>query len=152
MLSLQNTTQQPALESLTSHATRQKLFDASWNRAEKGDKNDTRAIGLLLYQLLMGRPAGTFMVEPPADGRLRFLRTVPPELCETVARAVMRQHPQHFNTVEALFAELNALTEVLETATPGPITSRADTRSPTPLNTSPAPTDVDGVFHVGRCE
>src|SRR4051794_4145898 len=31
---LQNTTQQPALESLTSHDTRQKLFEASLNRAE----------------------------------------------------------------------------------------------------------------------
>ena len=44
VLPLQNTTQQPALESLTSHATRQKLMDASLNRAEHGDANDTRAI------------------------------------------------------------------------------------------------------------
>ena len=43
VLPLQNTTQQPALESLTSHDTRQKLFDASLNRAEHGDANDTRA-------------------------------------------------------------------------------------------------------------
>jgi peptidyl-dipeptidase Dcp len=43
VLPLQNTTQQPALESLTSHETRQKLFDASLNRAEHGDSNDTRA-------------------------------------------------------------------------------------------------------------
>lgn len=40
---LQNTTQQPALQSLTNRATRQKLFEASWNRAEKSDSNDTRA-------------------------------------------------------------------------------------------------------------
>jgi peptidyl-dipeptidase Dcp len=44
VLSLQNTTQQPLLDSLSSHATRQALFDASLNRAEKGDKNDTRAV------------------------------------------------------------------------------------------------------------
>ena len=43
MLPLQNTTQQPALQSLTNRATRQKLFEASWNRAEKNDSNDTRA-------------------------------------------------------------------------------------------------------------
>jgi len=43
LLSLQNTTQQPALQSLTVRATRQKLFEASWNRAEKNDSNDTRA-------------------------------------------------------------------------------------------------------------
>ena len=44
VLPLQNTTQQPALSSLTSHATRQRLMDASLNRAEHGDANDTRAI------------------------------------------------------------------------------------------------------------
>jgi peptidyl-dipeptidase Dcp len=43
MIALQNTTQQPALQSLTNRATRQKLFEASWNRAEKNDSNDTRA-------------------------------------------------------------------------------------------------------------
>ena len=43
MIPLQNTTQQPALQSLTNRATRQKLFEASWNRAEKNDSNDTRA-------------------------------------------------------------------------------------------------------------
>ena len=42
VVTLQNTTQQPSLESLTSHATRQALFEASLNRAEKGDSNDTR--------------------------------------------------------------------------------------------------------------
>jgi peptidyl-dipeptidase Dcp len=44
VIPLQNTTQQPSLDSLTSHDTRQKLFDASLNRAEHGDANDTRAI------------------------------------------------------------------------------------------------------------
>ncbi len=43
VLPLQNTTQQPDLQSLTDRDTRQKLFEASWTRAEKGDKNDTRA-------------------------------------------------------------------------------------------------------------
>ncbi|MGN6280073.1 MAG: peptidyl-dipeptidase Dcp [Sphingomonas sp.] len=43
VLPLQNTTQQPALASLTDRATRQALFDQSWTRAEKGDANDTRA-------------------------------------------------------------------------------------------------------------
>jgi peptidyl-dipeptidase Dcp len=44
VIQLINTTQQPALASLTNHETRQKLFEASINRAEKGDANDTRAI------------------------------------------------------------------------------------------------------------
>ncbi len=43
LLPLQNTTQQPALQSLENRDTRHQLFEASWNRAEKGDKNDTRA-------------------------------------------------------------------------------------------------------------
>jgi len=42
VIPLQNTTQQPALSDLTSHATRQQLMDASLNRAEHGDANDTR--------------------------------------------------------------------------------------------------------------
>lgn len=40
---LQNTTQQPALQSLVKRDTRQKLFENSWTRTEKGDANDTRA-------------------------------------------------------------------------------------------------------------
>jgi peptidyl-dipeptidase Dcp len=51
VLPLQNTTQQPALESLTGHDTRQQLFEASLNRAEHGDANDTRAIVREIAQL-----------------------------------------------------------------------------------------------------
>jgi peptidyl-dipeptidase Dcp len=51
VLPLQNTTQQPTLDSLSSHATRQKLFEASLNRAEHGDKNDTRAVISEIAQL-----------------------------------------------------------------------------------------------------
>ncbi|MBO9693984.1 M3 family metallopeptidase [Chryseobacterium sp.] len=43
LLALQNTTQQPLLQNLKNRATREKLFKASWTRAEKGDANDTRA-------------------------------------------------------------------------------------------------------------
>jgi peptidyl-dipeptidase Dcp len=43
VLALQNTTSQPAIQSLTDRATREALFDHSWTRAEKGDVNDTRA-------------------------------------------------------------------------------------------------------------
>ncbi len=42
LLSLQNTTQQPALAELTDRATRQALLEHSLNRAERGDANDTR--------------------------------------------------------------------------------------------------------------
>src|SRR5258705_1689809 len=43
LLSLRNTTQQPALSSLENRNTRQQLFEASWNRAEKSDSSDTRS-------------------------------------------------------------------------------------------------------------
>jgi len=51
VLPLQNTTQQPSGDSLTSHDTRQKLLDASLNRAEHGDTNDTRATVSEMAQL-----------------------------------------------------------------------------------------------------
>src|SRR5579885_123053 len=43
VIPLQNTTQQPALASLSNRATRERLFNASWTRTEKGDANDTRS-------------------------------------------------------------------------------------------------------------
>jgi peptidyl-dipeptidase Dcp len=42
VLPLQNTTQQPVLTSLEDRATRQAVFENSWNRAERGGPNDTR--------------------------------------------------------------------------------------------------------------
>jgi len=80
--------------------------------------DDIRATGLLLYQLLAGRSPGTSVVEPPPDGRLRFQRNVPPVLCETVARAVVRQHPQRISTPEALYTDLKALSETLAQPVP----------------------------------
>jgi peptidyl-dipeptidase Dcp len=63
LIPLQNTTQQPPLKSLSVRASRQKLFEASWNRAEKNDSNDTRAIVARLAAIraekakLMGFPS-----------------------------------------------------------------------------------------------
>jgi peptidyl-dipeptidase Dcp len=48
---LQNTTQQPTLSSLSDRSTREALFNQSWNRAEKGDANDTRSTIEQLAQL-----------------------------------------------------------------------------------------------------
>lgn len=81
--------------------------------ARKAD--DTRAVGLLLYQLATGSQ------EPPPDERLRFSRNTPPELCETLARAIVRKHPQNINTPEALYAQLKVLAEALEPAPPMPV-------------------------------
>ncbi|WP_233621953.1 M3 family metallopeptidase [Flavobacterium agrisoli] len=43
LISLQNTTQQPVLQNLKNRASREKIFKASWSRAEKNDDGDTRA-------------------------------------------------------------------------------------------------------------
>ncbi|MEO8150776.1 MAG: M3 family metallopeptidase [Bacteroidia bacterium] len=43
LLGLSNTTQQPLLSSLKNRTTREKLYKASWTRAEKNDSGDTRA-------------------------------------------------------------------------------------------------------------
>jgi peptidyl-dipeptidase Dcp len=51
VIPLQNTTQQPALASLSVRTTREALFQDSWNRTERGDANDTRALIARLAQL-----------------------------------------------------------------------------------------------------
>ncbi len=51
VISLQNTTQQPLLQSLSDRATRQELFEHSWTRTEKGDANDTRDTIATIAQL-----------------------------------------------------------------------------------------------------
>lgn len=51
MFPLQNTTQQPLLQSLSDRETRHKLFEASWNRAEQGDANDTRKLITRMAQI-----------------------------------------------------------------------------------------------------
>ena len=62
VIPLQNTTQQPSLQFLTNRDTRQKLFEDSWLRTERGDANDTRSTILRIAEIraeqakLMGYP------------------------------------------------------------------------------------------------
>ncbi len=51
LILLQNTTQQPLLQSLANRPLREKLFNSSWTRAEKGDNDDTRKTILRLVQI-----------------------------------------------------------------------------------------------------
>jgi peptidyl-dipeptidase Dcp len=51
VIPIHNTTQQPPLVSLTDREVRRQLFEASWNRTEKGDANDTREIVARLAQI-----------------------------------------------------------------------------------------------------
>jgi peptidyl-dipeptidase Dcp len=57
LLRLANTTQQPVLESLRRRDVRQRLFEASVRRTERGDENDTRAIVQRLATLRAERAA-----------------------------------------------------------------------------------------------
>ena len=51
LILLQNTTQQPMLQSLANRSLREKLFNSSWTRAEKSDSNDTRKTIIRLAQI-----------------------------------------------------------------------------------------------------
>ena len=89
LIPLQNTTQQPDLTWLANRATRQALFENSWNRAERGDANDTRQIIARMAQLraqkaaLLGFPdyaAWTLtdqMAKTP-DAALHFVEALAP--------------------------------------------------------------------------
>jgi peptidyl-dipeptidase Dcp len=89
VLPLQNTTQQPDLASLGVRATRQALFEKSWNRAERGDANDTRDDIVHLAQLrarraqLLGYPnhaawkLGDQMAKTP-EAALKFMDALVP--------------------------------------------------------------------------
>ncbi len=63
VVALQNTTQQPVLAYLQVRATREAIYRNSWDRAERGDANDTRALIVRLAQLraqrakLLGYPS-----------------------------------------------------------------------------------------------
>jgi serine/threonine protein kinase len=98
--------------------------------------DDTRAVGLLLYQLLAGHAPDATQVAPPVDGRMRFQRHVPPEVCEIIARAVVRVHPQRIQTADDLFAELKHLAEILETvqAPESPIEKVIPTKKSSPAS------------------
>ncbi|MGH8291965.1 MAG: peptidyl-dipeptidase Dcp [Gammaproteobacteria bacterium] len=90
LIPLQNTTQQPDLSVLTDRATREKLFEASWNRAERGGPDDTRPTIARLAQVraeeakILGYPdyaawaLQTQMAKTPANVEAFLARLIPP--------------------------------------------------------------------------
>lgn len=107
--------------------------------------DDTRAVGILLYQLLAGRNPGTTTVDPPVDGRLRFLRNVPPEFCEVIARTAIRQHPQPITSVESLHNELKTLAAAYEPVPQMPMpTSRGNYQPEESVKPAPLPPTATG--------
>lgn len=103
MLPLQNTTQQPALLQLSDRDTRKKLFEASWNRAEKSDTNDTRKTIVQIAKIraekakLMGFPNYASwklqdqMAKTPAAVQQFFSRLVPSATARVNAEAATIQ-------------------------------------------------------------
>jgi peptidyl-dipeptidase Dcp len=99
VIPLQNTTQQPDLGSLNQRSTRQTIFENSWNRAERGGDNDTRATIARLAQLraqkakLLGFPnyaawkLSDQMAKTP-DAAIKFMDAlVPGSTAKAVAEA-----------------------------------------------------------------
>jgi peptidyl-dipeptidase Dcp len=94
LVPLQNTTQQPALADLADRSTRQRLFELSWTRTEKGDSNDTRSIISEIAQLraekaaLLGYPdwasftLADQMAETPAAALGFMDKLIPPTAAE----------------------------------------------------------------------
>jgi len=97
LLPLQNTTQQPSLSSLSVRATREAIFENSWNRAEHGDANDTRDTISRMAQLrarraqLLGFPnhaawtLGDQMAKTP-EAALKFMDALVPGATAKAAR------------------------------------------------------------------
>jgi len=111
VLPLQNTTQQPASASLTSHDARQKLLDASLNRAEHGDANDTRAIVSEMAQL-RARKAALFGYSNFADynlyDRMAKNRATAIGFLDRLAPAVSAKQRQEAADIRALAASQGA--------------------------------------------
>ena len=94
VIPLQNTTQQPALESLADRATRRQLFEQSWTRTEKGDANDTRQLIAQIAQLraqkaaLLGYPdwasftLADQMAQTPQAAESFMAKLIPPTAAE----------------------------------------------------------------------
>ncbi|HEV2596668.1 MAG TPA: M3 family metallopeptidase [Sphingomicrobium sp.] len=94
LIPLQNTTQQPALQSLADRSTRKQLFEQGWTRAEKGDASDTRQTIAQIAQLraqkaaLLGYPnwasftLADQMAQTPATAEAFMAKLIPPTAAE----------------------------------------------------------------------
>ena len=81
LIPLQNTTQQPTLQLLSNRATRQKLFEASYLRTERGDANDTRSIIERIAQIRAAK-AKLLGFKSYADWKLRDQMAQTPDAVE----------------------------------------------------------------------
>lgn len=105
MLSIQNTTQQPALQSLSIRDTREKLFKASWTRTEKSDSNDTRKIILRIAEI-RAEKAHLLGFKNYADWKLRDQMAKTPE---AVAKFMAQLVPAATAKAKVEAAEIQSL-------------------------------------------
>ncbi len=113
VIPLQNTTQQPSLQSLEDRGTRRTLFENSWMRTERGDANDTRATIVAIAQLraekaaLLGYPNWAAyvledqMAKTPATVETFLDKLVPPSTAKARVeardiQAMIRKAGGHF--------------------------------------------------------
>jgi peptidyl-dipeptidase Dcp len=105
VLPLQTTTQQPSIDSLKNHETRQKLLDASLNRAEHGDANDTRGVVSELAQL-RAKKAALFGAANFADytlyDQMAKNRATAVGFLDRLAPAVSAKEKQEWSDIVAL--------------------------------------------------
>lgn len=107
LLALQNTTQQPLLQNLKNRNTREKLFRASWTRAEKGDANDTRETIEKLAQLRLQK-AQLFGKKNYAEWSLQDQMAKTPEAAMGLLAKLAEP------AVETAFRETNEIQEVID--------------------------------------
>lgn len=88
LISLQNTTQQPLLKSLTDRRVRQKLFEASYTRAAKGDSNDTRAT-IVRLAVIRAAKAQLLGFKNYADWKLRDQMAQNPDVVLQILRKLI---------------------------------------------------------------
>jgi peptidyl-dipeptidase Dcp len=104
-LTLQNTTQQPAQVYLKDRSVRQRLYEASIRRAEKGDANDTREI-IRRLQVLRAQKAALMGTETFAAYKLgdQMARTpeVATKLLTDLVPAAMARARQEAARMQAL--------------------------------------------------
>jgi peptidyl-dipeptidase Dcp len=88
VLQLQNTTQQPALSSLTNRETRHELFEHSWMRAEKSDGNDTRDL-IKRIAMIRAKQAQLLGFKNYAEWNLKDQMAKTPEAAEELLNKVI---------------------------------------------------------------
>ncbi|KGT91646.1 dipeptidyl carboxypeptidase II [Erwinia typographi] len=88
LIALQNTTQQPVLQDLSSRETREALFGQAWSRTEKNDANDTRQLIIQLASV-RAQQAKLLGFSSFADWKLQDQMAKEPQAALAFMRAIV---------------------------------------------------------------